>query len=299
MVARFPLASQVASQLLTLQLAIAHTDMPLDSGPTQLLPYSQQFEHGYLAYHDPQFAQVFKEKMIQVELEAGDAVFFSPALFHSAGDNRTVDFERSANLLQVSACWSKPMESVDRDAILRNTWPYIIRHVSSETDGVAASSSQALLKAICDGYSFPTNLDKDPPSDAGVSTTIQVVWTMWVDKDRSIAPRPNWRWRSKQRRAGCLETDWRNSLRPTRRRGELSLVESPRAVGDGGCSAAGGGSHPSSQSGESPCCILIMHLNHAPSKTCPSVLRVEHARLETLPAAEKCTVTIRASMCET
>ncbi|RSH92105.1 hypothetical protein EHS25_008518 [Saitozyma podzolica] len=166
-VARFPLASQVASQLLTLQLAIAHTDMPLDSGPTQLLPFSQQFEHGYLAYHDPQFAQVFKEKMIQVELEAGDAVFFSPALFHAAGDNRTVDFERSANLLQVSACWSKPMESVNRDAILRNAWPYIIKHVSSQTDGVAASSSQALLKAICDGYSFPTNLDKDPPSDTG------------------------------------------------------------------------------------------------------------------------------------
>jgi hypothetical protein len=246
-VARFPLASQVASQLLTLQLAIAHTDMPLASGPTQLLPFSQQFEHGYLAYHDPQFAQVFKEKMIQVELEAGDAVFFSPALFHAAGDNRTVDFERSANLLQVSACWSKPMESVNRDAILRNAWPYIIKHVSSQTDGVAASSSQALLKAICDGYSFPTNLDKDPPSDTGVSTTIQVLWAMWVDKDRSIAPRPNWRWPSKQRRTSCLQTDWRNSLRHTLRRGKLSLADGTRAVCNSGRSSAGRCSPPSSQ----------------------------------------------------
>lgn len=145
--------------------------MPLDSGPTQLLQFSQQFEHGYRAYHDPQFAQVFKEHMVQVELEAGDAVFFNPALFHAAGDNRTIDFERSANLLQVSACWSKPMESVDRDDILRITWPHIVKHISSEIDGVAAPSSLALLKAVCDGYSFPTNLDKDPPRASGVSAT--------------------------------------------------------------------------------------------------------------------------------
>jgi hypothetical protein len=194
---------------------------------------------------------VFKEKMIQVELEAGDAVFFSPALVHAAGDNRTVDFERSANLLQVSACWSKPMESVDRDAILRNTWPYILKHVSSEPDGVAASSSQALLKAVCDGYSFPTNLDKDPPADTGVSTIIEVVWTTSVNQDRSIAPRHSWRWRSKQRRADCLEMAWRNSLRPSRRRGQHSFVQTgptPVSSVQRWVSAVGGGSHPSSQS---------------------------------------------------
>ncbi|MDH3652428.1 MAG: phytanoyl-CoA dioxygenase family protein, partial [Saprospiraceae bacterium] len=47
---RFPLPLQVASQYLTLQGAIAHTDMPPQTGPTMLLPFSQQYELGYLAW---------------------------------------------------------------------------------------------------------------------------------------------------------------------------------------------------------------------------------------------------------
>ncbi|KAK3064512.1 hypothetical protein LTS18_006523, partial [Coniosporium uncinatum] len=38
---RFPQATQVASQFLTLQGAVAHEDMPLASGPTRFLPFSQ------------------------------------------------------------------------------------------------------------------------------------------------------------------------------------------------------------------------------------------------------------------
>lgn len=54
-VQRFPLSLQVASQLLTLQGAIAHSDMPIESGPTQLLPYSHRYLEGYMAYRDPAF----------------------------------------------------------------------------------------------------------------------------------------------------------------------------------------------------------------------------------------------------
>lgn len=38
--AKFPKAMQVASQFLTLQGAVAHSDMPVESGPTRLLPFS-------------------------------------------------------------------------------------------------------------------------------------------------------------------------------------------------------------------------------------------------------------------
>lgn len=141
--------------------------MPLISGPTQLLPFSQHFDYGYTAYRHPEFIDVFRSSMVQLELAKGDAVFFNPALFHAAGDNDSTDFDRWANLLQVSACWGKPMESVDATAVLRAVWPHVqnlARKVGHDAPGL-----QALLKAICDGYSFPTNLDKDPPPPDGVS----------------------------------------------------------------------------------------------------------------------------------
>lgn len=149
--------------MLTLQGAVAHTPMPLASGPTQLLPFSQQFDHGYIAYRQPEFVDFFHKHMVQTALDIGDAVFFNPALFHAAGDNKTKDLHRMGNLLQVSACWSKPMETVDRNAIIRATWSDVKDYIANLQGGIDSPSSQALLKAICDGYSFPTNLDKDPP----------------------------------------------------------------------------------------------------------------------------------------
>lgn len=103
--------------------------------------------------------------MIQLELATGDGLFFNPALFHAAGDNVTADHRRSANLLQVSACWGKPMETVNRKAILEKIWPAVQKLAPEWRD----TQVQALLQAVCEGYSFPTNLDKDPPSSGGVS----------------------------------------------------------------------------------------------------------------------------------
>lgn len=142
--------------------------MPLDSGPTQLLPYSQHFEYGYTAYRHPEFVEVFNDLMVQLELKKGDAVFFNPALFHAAGENVTKDFHRIANLLQVSACWSKPMETVDRELILRSTWDFVLARIHESQGGIDDPCSQALVKAITDGYSFPSNLDRDPPPANGV-----------------------------------------------------------------------------------------------------------------------------------
>jgi len=166
--ARFPLVSQVASQLLTLQGAVAHTDMPVQSGPTLLLPFSHTYAHGYEAYRHPEFAEVFREMRVQLPLKKGDALFFNPALFHAAGDNDTEDIRRAANLLQVSACWGKPMESVDRLAILKQTWSHIQAFASGKTGRVPDQIEvDALLAAVADGYSFPTNLDRDPPPPSG------------------------------------------------------------------------------------------------------------------------------------
>ncbi|GMK59273.1 hypothetical protein CspeluHIS016_0702880 [Cutaneotrichosporon spelunceum] len=161
--ARFPPSAQIASALLTLQGAVAHSDMPLPSGPTLLLPHSQKYEAGFLAYREPAFRAVFDKMRIQIPLKKGDALFFSPALFHAAGSNTTEDVQRSANLLQISAAWGKPMETVDRSAIVKAVWEEMAAFCACAGEGEKA----ALLAAVPDAYSFPTNLDNDPPPAGG------------------------------------------------------------------------------------------------------------------------------------
>ncbi|WP_028024228.1 phytanoyl-CoA dioxygenase family protein [Enterovibrio calviensis] len=159
--ARYPLHIQQMSAMLTLQGAVAHTDMPIESGPTKLLPYSQHYPLGYMAYHDPSFQRYFEENYVQVALEKGDAVFFNPALFHAAGANKTQDFHRSANLLQVSSTFAKPMETVNLAHISQIIYPYLFdawRHSALSDD-----EKSSIITAASDGYSFPSNLDTDPP----------------------------------------------------------------------------------------------------------------------------------------
>ncbi|MGW4025197.1 phytanoyl-CoA dioxygenase family protein, partial [Streptomyces sp. NPDC005009] len=87
------------SPVLTLQGAVAHCDMPVESGPTLYLPHSQKYEPGHLAWRLPEFRAYFEEHHVQLPLAKGDAVFFNPALFHAAGSNRSADIRRMANLL--------------------------------------------------------------------------------------------------------------------------------------------------------------------------------------------------------
>lgn len=72
----FPLLAHKLSASLTLQGAVAHTDMPLDSGPTMLLPFSHQYELGYLAWRHQEVIDLFKHKQVQLPLEQGDLLFF-------------------------------------------------------------------------------------------------------------------------------------------------------------------------------------------------------------------------------
>ena len=167
-VSRFPLATQQSSSLLTLQGAIAHTDMPIETGPTQILPFSQHYPLGYLAWRESAFKDYFEQHAIQLPLDKGDAIFFSPALFHAAGSNKTSDQSRVANLLQISSCFAKPMETVDQYAISQSLYPVIQAHWQT---ALTKQEKSALLNAICDGYSFPTNLDKDAPIGGMAPTT--------------------------------------------------------------------------------------------------------------------------------
>jgi ectoine hydroxylase-related dioxygenase (phytanoyl-CoA dioxygenase family) len=178
---RFPAAVQIASQFLTLQGAVAHTDMPVESGPTRFLPFSQTFEGGYLAWRKAEFRQFFQEKYVALPLELGDGVFFNPALFHAAGANEMGEggFRRVANLLQVSSAFGKPMEMVDSVPIVREVWGLMMeRHkvagkvgsvLEPEVYGVEQRELRALVQAVVEGYPFPTNLDQRPPAPSGMA----------------------------------------------------------------------------------------------------------------------------------
>lgn len=161
--ASYPAHVHDVSPILTLQGAVAHCDMPLNSGPTKLLPFSQAYRPGYAAWRRDDFRALFEERHVQLPLAKGDAVFFSPALFHAAGANTSHDIHRFANLLQVSSAFGRAMETVDRDKMCKLLYPHALQ---ARQDGrLNAAELSAAIAATAEGYSFPTNLDRDPPTN--------------------------------------------------------------------------------------------------------------------------------------
>ena len=154
---RFPSQAHLFSGALTLQGAIAHCDMPIESGPTKLLPNSQRFAPGYIAAQMPDFREIFEENFVQIALEKGDALFFSPALFHAAGENRSTNIDRMANLLQVSSAMGRSLERVDRCAMVSALFP-VLKNLNLPQEYLSS-----VIAASAEGYPFPTNLDTDPP----------------------------------------------------------------------------------------------------------------------------------------
>jgi ectoine hydroxylase-related dioxygenase (phytanoyl-CoA dioxygenase family) len=157
----FPAHSHRLSAVLTLQAAVAHVDMPLESGPTLYLPHSQKYELGYLAWRLPEFREHFEAHCVQLPLSKGDVVFFNPALFHAAGTNRTGDIRRMANLLQVSSPFGRAMESVDRERVVAAVYDDLRKAYAAR--GRDPRSVDNAIAASAEGYAFPTNLDRDQP----------------------------------------------------------------------------------------------------------------------------------------
>lgn len=159
--ASYPAHVHDLSPALTLQGAVAHCDMPLESGPTKLLPFSQTYRAGYAAWRRDDFRAAFEDRCIQLPLCKGDGLFFNPALFHAAGANTTTDIHRMANLLQISSAFGRAMETVDRHTMCTQLYPHALQ--AHQTDVLSDAEIRASVAACAEGYSFPTNLDRDPP----------------------------------------------------------------------------------------------------------------------------------------
>lgn len=155
--ATYPVQAHRFSPGLTLQGAIAHCDMPIESGPTMLLPYSQRFLEGYVAFHRAEFQDYFAEHHVQLPLRKGDLLFFNPAVMHGAGTNRSADIQRMANLLQIGSAFGRSIESVDRSAMSLALYPVL------KASDLSPREIANVIAASAEGYAFPTNLDLDPP----------------------------------------------------------------------------------------------------------------------------------------
>ncbi|RDW79400.1 hypothetical protein BP6252_04038 [Coleophoma cylindrospora] len=164
--ARYPKAMHNASQFLTLQGAVAHSDMPNGTGSTRLLPFSQRFEEGFMAYRLPEFNEFFLSKYVSLPLSMGDGIFFNPALFHAAGNNQSTDFVRKANLLQISSAFGKTMETVDGLPLLERCWDALKQKY--DVEGFSAEVT-AFVSAVAAGYPFPTNLDVRTAAPGGLA----------------------------------------------------------------------------------------------------------------------------------
>ncbi len=162
---QYPLTTHRLSPALTLQGAVAHCDMPVETGPTTYLPHSQKYKLGYLAWRQQDFINYFAEHHVQLPLNKGDLVYFNPALFHAAGANvtganDTPAVRRMANLLQISSAFGRPMETVDHMKTASAAYPALR---AAMIGGAELGDLAHAVAAATDGYAFPTNLDRDPP----------------------------------------------------------------------------------------------------------------------------------------
>ncbi|KAI0859899.1 hypothetical protein F4860DRAFT_504345 [Xylaria cubensis] len=173
--AKFPRSMHIASQFLTLQGGVAHSDMPLLSGPTRVLPFSQLLPEGYMSWRDPEIRAFFDENWVSAPMKAGDAVFFNPALLHAAGENTTEDVHRIANLLQISSAFGRPMEHVNNVEMIQTCWDTL---KTLAADRGKCEQVKSCVQALAEGYPFPSNLDKQQPGANSMAppSEVDVLW---------------------------------------------------------------------------------------------------------------------------
>ncbi len=194
---QFPLHVHQFSPMLTLQGAIAHVDMPIESGPTLYLPYSQLHASGYVTFTSPQYQAYFQNNYSQIELQKGDAVFFNPALMHAAGENKSTNIRRLANLLQISSALGRATEAVDRARMLETVYP-VLSHLK-QSNAINDAAINNVLAVTAEGYSFPTNLDTDPPID-GLAPRTQFALAQTALRENFASERFNAELRAQERR---------------------------------------------------------------------------------------------------
>ena len=103
--ARFPAHVHRLSPVLTLQGAVAHCDMPVETGPTMYLPHSQKYLPGYLATDLPEFQAYFQATLRAAAAGEGRRGVLQPGAVprrgHQPLDRRQADGQPAAGVVRV------------------------------------------------------------------------------------------------------------------------------------------------------------------------------------------------------
>ena len=151
--AAYPAHLHRTSPVLTLRARWPTATCP-SSGPTMMLPYSQRFPGGYIAFNRPEFVEFFAAHHVQIPLRKGDAVFFNPALYHGAGSTRHPISAGSPTCCR-SSPFGRAMEALDRSAMVRAVYPELR---SMKAAGRPAAELANIVVATAEGMpSRPTS----------------------------------------------------------------------------------------------------------------------------------------------
>jgi hypothetical protein len=135
--------------------------MPVESGPTKLLPFSSSSARA--TWPSPRgFPRAFRGAPSSCRSQKGDAVFFNPALFHAGA--RTG--RRTSSGWRTSCRSPRPWGARWRRSTARacaggSTRPFAR---CARPGGSTTARPRPPSLPAAEGYAFPTNLDTDPPA---------------------------------------------------------------------------------------------------------------------------------------
>lgn len=150
------------SAALTLQGIVAHSEMSDKNASLQLLPFSHQYDAGFIAVKRPEFQDYFTTNSVSLPLEKGDMVFFNPAIMHASAETEDDTDIALSNWLQISSAFGRAMETIDRKSMSQAVFP-VLASLKAQNK-ISERDIDNVIAACAEGYAFPTNLDNDPPA---------------------------------------------------------------------------------------------------------------------------------------
>jgi hypothetical protein len=85
--------------------------------------------------------------------------------------------------LQVSSAFGRAMETIDRSKMCKLLYPHAM--TAKQNNSLSAGELSGAIASSAEGYSFPTNLDRDPPKGGLAPETQQALFTRAFDEDMS------------------------------------------------------------------------------------------------------------------
>jgi hypothetical protein len=171
--AQFPAHVHRLSPVLTLQGAVAHVDMPVETGPTMYLPHSQKYEPGYMAIGCRSSRSTSTRTTCSCRWRRRRGVLQPrPAARrgHEPDHGRQADGEPAAGLVGVRPGAGHGRHRAGRGGGLPDAArPQGGRRAEKDLHNVVAAAAE--------GYPFPTNLDRDTPvGSLNPESQAQLVW---------------------------------------------------------------------------------------------------------------------------